>query len=254
MIRRRPFVLGVAAFGAVLQAWGSEPEVTPIIRFGNPADAVRVMPVKASLSRLTGTRVNAGGIAAQVDFELADWPEVKFRATEEPADWSGIQALVDLVVRVDDEPCADGDKDWLTGRARVCSGEAEVLILPLQSTDALPMGMRAGPPPDVPRLDAPVRVIGGRRGAVDRRHITAIHLILLERSSGRTLILGDPEPMTTRDIALEMLVTRSLDKDDQKLLALMTKRVGVALRLERLNSVVRLSSGPGKFMLWEIAV
>jgi hypothetical protein len=50
------------------------------------------------------------------------------------------------------------------------------------------------------------------------------------------------EPMTTRDIALEMLVTRALDKDDQKLLALMTKRVGVALRLQRLqrlNAVVR---------------
>jgi len=60
--------------------------------------------------------------------------------------------------------------------------------------------------------------------------------------------------MTTRDIALEMLVTRSLDKDDKKLLALMTKRVGVALRLQRLNNVVRSSSGPGKFMLWEIAV
>lgn len=61
------------------------------------------------------------------------------------------------------------------------------------------------------------------------------------------------EPMTTRDIALEMLVTRALDKDDQKLLALMTKRVGVALRLQRLNTVVRSSSGPGQFMLWEIA-
>jgi hypothetical protein len=60
------------------------------------------------------------------------------------------------------------------------------------------------------------------------------------------------EPMTTRDIALEMLVTRALDKDDQKLLALMTKRVGVALRLQRLNNVVRASSGPGQFMLWEI--
>jgi len=36
------------------------------------------------------------------------------------------------------------------------------------------------------------------------------------------------EPMTSRDIALEMLVIRALDKDDQKLLALMTKRVGVA--------------------------
>jgi hypothetical protein len=61
------------------------------------------------------------------------------------------------------------------------------------------------------------------------------------------------EPMTTRDIALEMLVTRALDKDDQKLLALMTKRVGVTLRLQRLNAVVRSSSGPGQFMLWEIA-
>ena len=61
------------------------------------------------------------------------------------------------------------------------------------------------------------------------------------------------EPMTSRDIALEMLVTRALDKDDQKLLALMTKRVGVTLRLERLNAVVRSSSGPGQYMIWEIA-
>jgi hypothetical protein len=37
------------------------------------------------------------------------------------------------------------------------------------------------------------------------------------------------------------------------LLALMTKRVGVALRLQRLNAVVRSSSGPGQFMLWQIA-
>ena len=57
--------------------------------------------------------------------------------------------------------------------------------------------------------------------------------------------------MTSRDIALEMLVTRALDKDDQKLLALMTKRVGVALRLQRLNSVVRSSSGLGQFRLWD---
>ena len=61
------------------------------------------------------------------------------------------------------------------------------------------------------------------------------------------------EPMTSRDIALEMLVTRALDKDDQKLLALMTKRVGVALRLQRLNGTVRSLSGPGQFILWQIA-
>ena len=38
------------------------------------------------------------------------------------------------------------------------------------------------------------------------------------------------EPLTTRDIALELLVARALDKNDQRLLRLMSKRVGVALR------------------------
>ena len=66
------------------------------------------------------------------------------------------------------------------------------MILPLADTNALPMGMRAGPPLEAPRLDAPVRIIGGARGAVDRHHVTAIHLILLSRSSGRTVIFGDP--------------------------------------------------------------
>jgi hypothetical protein len=61
------------------------------------------------------------------------------------------------------------------------------------------------------------------------------------------------EPLTSRDIALEMLVTRALDKNDQKLLALMTKRVGVALRIQRVNGIVRSASGPGQYMVWEIA-
>jgi hypothetical protein len=60
------------------------------------------------------------------------------------------------------------------------------------------------------------------------------------------------EPMTTRDIALEMLVNRALNTEDQKPLALMTKRVGVALRVQRNNSVVRSANGPGQYMLWEI--
>jgi len=119
MIRQLYFALVFAAFGAALQAWGSEQEVTPIIRFGDPVDAVRTMVARASLSRVTGTRVNAGGIAAQVDFALADWPELVIRPAEEAADWSGVTALaipignptaepIDLVVRVDGDPHADG--------------------------------------------------------------------------------------------------------------------------------------------------
>jgi hypothetical protein len=203
MIRQLPLVLVFLAFAAAPQLRGSEPEVTPIVRFGDPADAVRITLARASLSRVTGTRVNAGGIAARVDFELADWPELVIRPSEEPADWSGMRALalpvdnptaepIDLVIRVDDDPHADGNRHSLTGRARLRSTEAGMLILPLPTNDALPMGMVAGPPVAAPRLDAPVHVIGGARGTVDRHQVTAIHLILLRRSPGRTLIFGDP--------------------------------------------------------------
>jgi hypothetical protein len=60
------------------------------------------------------------------------------------------------------------------------------------------------------------------------------------------------EPMTSRDIAIEVLMNRALNTEDQKLLALMVKRVGVALRLQRNNGVLRSLTGPGQFMLWEI--
>ena len=60
------------------------------------------------------------------------------------------------------------------------------------------------------------------------------------------------EPLTTRDIALQLLVERALDSSDQRLLRLMSKRVGVALRGQRDKSVVRSEQGPGQYMLWRI--
>ena len=59
--------------------------------------------------------------------------------------------------------------------------------------------------------------------------------------------------LTASDGADDDAGSRALYKDDQKLLALMTKRVGVALRIQSFDAVVRSSSGPGQFMLWEIA-
>jgi hypothetical protein len=61
------------------------------------------------------------------------------------------------------------------------------------------------------------------------------------------------EPMSSRDIALEMLVTRALDKSDQRLMRLMTKRVGVALRIQRDNGLVEAEQGTGQFVLWRVA-
>ena len=61
------------------------------------------------------------------------------------------------------------------------------------------------------------------------------------------------EPLTTRDVAYQLLIERALDKSDQRLLRLMSKRGGVALRLRRDNGRLRSVQGPGQFNLWELA-
>lgn len=78
----------------------------------------------------------------------------------------------------------------------------------------------------------------------NRGQMTRIVLSILRQAA---------EPLTTRDIALQLLVERALDKNDQRLLRLMTKRVGVALRGQRENGAVKSQQGPGQYQLWEIA-
>lgn len=68
-----------------------------------------------------------------------------------------------------------------------------------------------------------------------------------------TILRKAAEPMTARDLAHQMLAERAMDKDDPKLLRLMTKRIGVALRHQRDNGVVQSAAGPGMYLVWEIA-
>jgi hypothetical protein len=209
MIRQLLFFLFCAGFGAMLPALGSEREMRPIIRTGDPADGPRIMVESGHLSRVTGTRVNRGGAAMKVEFGAGGRAELTIRPVEAPTDWSAITALaipvdnptaepIDLLVRVDDDPPAGGERHSLTGRTRVRSGEAVVLILPLHASDALPMGMRAAPPPEAPRFDMPVRMIGGHDG-IDRRRVAGIHVVPLGRSLERSLIFGDPGTLSGPD-------------------------------------------------------
>jgi hypothetical protein len=77
----------------------------------------------------------------------------------------------------------------------------------------------------------------------NRGQMTRIVLSILRQAT---------EPLTSRDIALELLVQRALDKNDQRLLRLMTKRVAVALRGQRDKGAVLSVQGPGQYNVWEI--
>jgi hypothetical protein len=77
----------------------------------------------------------------------------------------------------------------------------------------------------------------------NRGEMTRICLSILRLAS---------EPLTARDVALQLLTERALNRQDQRLLRLMTKRVGVALRLQKDKGVVQSQQGPGQYILWEI--
>lgn len=78
----------------------------------------------------------------------------------------------------------------------------------------------------------------------NRGQMTRIILSVLRQAS---------EPLTSRDIAVQLLIERALDKDDQKLIRVMRCRVATALRLQRDRGVVRSIQGPGQYNVWEIA-
>ncbi len=67
-----------------------------------------------------------------------------------------------------------------------------------------------------------------------------------------TILRQAAEPLTTRDIALELMTTKAMDIADERMVRKMTKRTGVALRHQRENGVVESKKGPGVFMLWKI--
>lgn len=61
------------------------------------------------------------------------------------------------------------------------------------------------------------------------------------------------EPMTSSDIAVQLIAERALDQTDAKLQRLMTKRVGVALRGMRDRDVATSKPGPGMSVLWALS-
>ena len=55
MSRRLLSLFILVTLGMTPRGWGTEPEVTQIIRFGNPADAARISVANARISKATGT-------------------------------------------------------------------------------------------------------------------------------------------------------------------------------------------------------
>src|SRR4051794_34847037 len=68
-----------------------------------------------------------------------------------------------------------------------------------------------------------------------------------------SILRTSKEPLTTREIAAQMLLERAMDAEDQRMLRIMTKRVGVALRGQRDKGRACSDAGPGQYQLWTVS-
>ena len=60
-------------------------------------------------------------------------------------------------------------------------------------------------------------------------------------------------PLTSQDIAVQLMSEQALDPNDRRLKGLMVKRVGACLREKRDQGIVQSDQGAGMWNLWEIA-
>ncbi len=68
-----------------------------------------------------------------------------------------------------------------------------------------------------------------------------------------SILRQSKEPLTSREIAAQMLLERALDTSDTRMLRTMTKRVSTALRDQRDKRRTESIEGPGTFLLWKIS-
>ena len=67
-----------------------------------------------------------------------------------------------------------------------------------------------------------------------------------------SILRQSKEPLTSREIAAQMLLERAMDTEDVKMLRIMTKRVASALREQRDRGRIGSVEGPGNYLLWQV--
>ena len=138
-----------------------------------------------------------GGKGLRVTYQKTEWPNLWFRqGTAYPSpDWSGYGGMaltlrnpdpnekLQVLVRVDDSPLADGQKHCRTGSATLAPGETATIVFPLSAASAA-TGMRAGPPLIADPSARSMEIYGS---ALDEKNIIGFQIFLAQPKRPRDL-------------------------------------------------------------------
>jgi hypothetical protein len=173
-------VLAVS-IGADAYAWQTATDTSPLDLRRNEANAARV------------ARTLPEG-AIRVTFEPAPWPSVKFTPPAgQTWDWKAYGYLllelnnpdrhaIDLGVRIDDDPKADGKVHCRTARGEIKPGEAATFAVAIGKGEPMAHGMRG-----LPSYSGARTLAASGQGPFNPGHVVAFQVFLHEPSGPRTL-------------------------------------------------------------------
>ena len=179
----------VCALAATASLWGQE---------ARPQVAPHALGLRAHQAHSASVEAAPGSPESlRVTFDRAEWPSVSFPATRAKAwDWqsSGYLLLrlknledepLNLGIRIDDDPSADGTKHCRTAQVKLSPRESATVAVALAHTDPMALGMRG-----LPTLPGTRNVAANGAGSFDLGHIVAFQVFMHQPKTSQRIEVG----------------------------------------------------------------
>ncbi len=192
MIRRSlPAVFALMFAAPVLAAPAGQ---QTLFNFVRPADVVQVSTQDASLPQSNAEQTAEGEVLRRVTFNPVAQPTLRLTPQTGAWDWSqsGVMSLriqsamnwaVTLYVKIQ-----SNDGKTLISRVDLPAGPAQTLLVPLQPSSPLGMGMKAGPPMPM-TFDGQRVLLASSAGELDRSQVVSVTLSMEQPKVAQSILL-----------------------------------------------------------------
>ncbi|MGF6707559.1 beta-agarase [Pseudomonas frederiksbergensis] len=192
MIRRSLPAVFALMFAAPLLAAPAGQQT--LFNFVRPADVVQVATQDASLPQSNAEQTAEGEVLRRVTFNPVAQPNLRLTPQTGAWDWSqsGVMSLriqsamnwaVTLYVKIQ-----SNDGKTLVSRVDLPAGPAQTLLVPLQPSSPLSLGMKAGPPMPI-NFEGQRVLLASSTGELDRSQVVSVTLSMDQPKVAQSILL-----------------------------------------------------------------
>ncbi|WP_095058752.1 MULTISPECIES: beta-galactosidase [unclassified Pseudomonas] len=165
-----------------------------LFNFVRPADVVQVATQDASLPQSNAEQTPEGEVLRRVTFNPVARPTLRLSPQSGAWDWSQsgfmslrVQSAMDWALTLY-VTIQSNDGKTLVSRVDLPAGPAQTLLVPLQPTSPLSLGMKAGPPMPM-TIDGQRVLLASSAGALDRGQVVSVSVSMDQPNVAQSILL-----------------------------------------------------------------